>query len=210
MVACAVPKDLEGEILDIGSGSGIISLAVAQLLPKTKITAVEIDEEAHLQSLQNFQNSEWANRLNAVHESIQEYAENANKTFDGIVCNPPFFKSNENLSGARKTARQDQSLSFEHLLSSVDRLLSENGKFICIVPFERSKEIINIGSALNLYLINELKIKGKEHLNPKRSILIFSRKPMEICQQSFLTVYETDGNYTSSYKKMTKEFYLKF
>lgn len=210
LLACMLPKNQQGKILDIGSGSGLISLAIAQNSPKALITAVEIDEIAYLQSIENFQNSNWSERIQAIHSSIQDFAENSTAKFDNILCNPPFFKNNADLSGNRKTARQDVDLSFADLLKSTAAMLRANGKFYCIISADRSAEMIFTAKENGLNLQSETLVRGKKTLKPKRSILAFSKNSFEHPKQEEIVVYNEDNSYTEQYKSITKDFYLKF
>lgn len=210
LLACSVPPNQSGKILDIGSGSGLISLCLAQKNPAAEIFAVEIDHAAYLQSMRNFKNSTWNNRLNAVNTSIQNYARNIDLKFDYILCNPPFFKNNAQLSGSRKSARQDIDLTFSDLLYSVDCLIANTGMFNCILPTERSEEIIYLAEHFNFFPNFHLQVKGKKTLLPKRTILSFSRKAIMELEIEQMCVYDDDHSYTSQYREFTKEFYLKF
>ena len=196
--------------MDIGSGSGLISLALAQNNPEAEITAVEIDEAAYIQSIQNFQNSDWSDRIQAVHSSIQDFLKNQKERFDSILCNPPFFKNNADLSGERKTARQDVHLSFGDLIHSVNKLLYTNGKFYCIIPKNRSAEMIYLAREKNLYLQSLISIKGKITSNAKRTILVFSRIFTEDIHQEEIIIYQPNNSHTEQYKSITKNFYLHF
>lgn len=210
LLACCIPSDQTGELLDIGSGSGLISLILAQNNPEALITAVEVDKAAFLQSISNYRNSNWSNKIKPVHSSIQDFTKSMQQAFDGIVCNPPFFKSNADLSGSRKTARHDEHLSFHDLILSVAKLLSTNGEFFCIIPYDRVEELKQLALKYDLFLDSEIAIKGKASLRAKRSILTFSKTKVDIIKRKEIIIYNEDNSHTNVYKEITKDFYLKF
>jgi len=140
-----------GAILDIGTGSGLIALMLAQRTSNNNITAIEIDRDAYLQSLENFSNSKWKTRIEAKHIAIQEFK--SDQKFDLIVTNPPYFiNSYKAPNKSRNTARHTQDLPFLDLIHSVQSLLSKDGVFALILPIEEGKVFLDLAKKESLIL----------------------------------------------------------
>lgn len=193
-------------ILDIGTGTGLISLMLAQRFPYAKISGLEIDENAANEAKFNFEQSPFANRLHLIHSSIQEYK--AEKKFDCIVSNPPFFDRTHLENSARNTARQQSDLTLFELLQHTDRLLSETGKSMFILPFDKENEFIDSAKKLNLFPSKITHIRGHKNADIKRSLIEFSRNHSEIEMNEIIIEIERKV-YTEDYINLTKEFYLK-
>ena len=205
-------------ILDIGTGTGIIALMLAQRSHGELIDALEIDDNAYEQCVTNFENSPWSDRLFCYHASLEEFTEDIEDKYDLIVSNPPFYSpplvlpslpSGENLiSNARKIARFNDSMSFVHLIGCVSKLLSNDGKFAVIVPFKEEAPFIGLASKVNLFSNKILRVKGNTSSKIKRSLLEFSFHKTELKTESL--IIETERHqYTQDYITLTKDFYLK-
>lgn len=197
-------------ILDIGTGTGLIALMLAQRC-EAKISAIEIDKDAFLQAHGNIENSKWKNRISVENLSLQEFGKRENQKFDLIVCNPPFFEYNSQiLDEKRNIARQKSTLSFEELISESVKLLTKNGKICLILPFDELENIQKIALENELFLNKILKIKPLETKAFKRIMLEFGFQKTEF--QEKILVIETDKRhfYTPEYIELTKDFYLKF
>ena len=193
-------------VLDIGTGTGVISLMLAQR-SNTRITAIEIEENAFLQAKDNFSNSKWNGRLAIIHSSLQDF--NSDYKLDTIVSNPPFFQNSlktENTS--RNFARHTDSLSFEHLLEFTSNNLSENGKASFIIPYDSEVKFINIAKENNLFASRICRIKGTENSPMKRSLIELNFKEAD-CKENLLTIEISRHVYTQEYINLTKDFYLK-
>ena len=197
-------------ILDIGTGTGLLSLMLAQK-SESAITAIDIDSESYNQAQLNFEQSIWKNRITAINISFQEYCSNSHSVFDLIICNPPyFFQSMKSLDEKRNIARHDDFLPLDFLFSGVSKLLFSTGRFVMIYPYEKRANLYIEAKKNNIFLINELIIRGTEKKNPNRIIVEFSRIN-QICNSSELVVRATVNNdYTIEYKNLTKDFYLAF
>jgi len=192
-------------ILDIGTGCGVIALMAAQR-SKAHITAIDIDESATLQSKENFLSSRWHERLEAIHIAVQQFQ--PDYLFDLIICNPPFFKNGlKTPIHERNLARHNDTLSFENLVSQVNRLLSENGKFVFILPVDEAFEVIHIAASQNLHINRCCNVYSREDKLPNRILAELSRKE-SVESVSFLTIRDQDNRYTTEYKELTKDFYL--
>ena len=196
-------------VLDIGSGSGILALMIAQRSEAQTIEAIEIDDNAYEQCSSNFENSPWADRLFCFHASLLEFVEEVDDEFDLIICNPPFYSEDYKTNNAtRDLARFNDAMPFEHLIYAVAHLLSENGIFSVIIPFKEESRIIDLASKVGLFLNRSLHVKGNPDSEIKRSLLEFSYKGTEVIS-SELIIETSRHNYTEDHINLTKEFYLK-
>jgi len=197
------------KILDIGSGTGLISLMAAQK-SNAKITALEIELNAFNQTIENINISPWKNKITAVNINFIEFWKSTNEMFDTIVCNPPFFeKSYKSEKEQRNIARHNEHLPFDQIFKGSEKLLTDEGTLNLIFPIEALGRIIIIGNKYNLYPENIIEIKPNINKIAKRVVVIFSKEKKEI-KESELTI-ETDKRhvYTKEYINLTKEFYLK-
>ncbi len=197
-------------VLDIGTGSGVIALMIAQR-SNAKITGIDIHEPSILDATENFKDSPWNNRLSARNTSLQEFENINEKKFDLIVSNPPFF-SNSLLSPSKSKslAKHNQSLSQFDLLKSVLKLLKENGKFSVILPASEISEFTILATKMGFYTKKQLRIFPKTNKAFNRVITTYSVQSHGVCKIEELTIRDQNNNYTSEYKDLTKDFYLKF
>jgi tRNA1Val (adenine37-N6)-methyltransferase len=196
-------------LLDIGAGTGILSLMLAQRSTATQIDAIEIDEEAYEQCVENFEASPWGDRLFCFHAGLDEFVDEPEDEYDLIISNPPFytdtFKS-ENLQ--RDVARFEDALPFEELIEAAALLLSDNGIFSVIIPYKEEERFISLCKELDLFPIQITRVKGTPTSDIKRSLLAFTRIEQTPLIDE-LTIEISRHQYTSEYIELTKEFYLK-
>ena len=199
-------------VLDIGAGTGVIALMLAQRCDAMTIDAVELEENAYEQTVQNFEDSHWADRLYGYHASFQEFANEIAveaATYDLIVSNPPFYTDGfETKNTARNKARFASALSFENLLEGVSKIIADNGIFATIIPYKEEADFIKLAAKYHLFLHRVCHVKGTATAAIKRSLLEFSRyakKPLA----TTLTIEISRHQYTQAYKNLTKDFYLK-
>ncbi len=203
------------EILDIGTGTGLLSLMLAQKT-SANITAVEIDENACRQAIENIEKSKWDN-IRVIQASIQDFASDNNQKFDLIICNPPYFsKSLKSNNLQRNIARHDNRLPINELFESVENLLSDNGKFYMIYPYSRKEYIFETAKMFNLYPTNILAIKGNEKKDANRCAIEFvnnnlpANNPKIAAKESVLIVRNSSTNeYSEEYKNLTKDYYIR-
>jgi tRNA1Val (adenine37-N6)-methyltransferase len=194
-------------ILDIGTGSGLIALMLAQRNKSALIDAIEINKDACQQAKYNFEISPWKQRLTAVHTSLQKYK--TNKRYDIIVSNPPFFDENVPAKNqARQTARHSDSLNLTELLNNSLRLLSVQGQIFLILPKNKETELLDIAQQKELYPQQIVDVKGTK-TSPVKRILVALSKQELTCKHSELIIEISRHHYTAEYIRLTKEYYLK-
>lgn len=196
-------------IIDIGTGTGVIALQLAQRSDAEVIDAIEIDDNAFEQSVENFENSPWGDRLYCYHASLEEFSEEIDDKYDLIVSNPPFYNEDfQSENEARNTARFTDSLSFETLLKSVSKLLSDDGVFTVIIPYNEKEDFIILAKKYNLLANRICYVKGTPTSKIKRSLIEFSFTEKEIIVENL--IIETERHqYTDDYKNLVRDFYLK-
>jgi tRNA1Val (adenine37-N6)-methyltransferase len=196
----------EKNVLDIGSGTGLLALMMAQRIPDANIIACEIDKSACEQARENILSSKWKERIAVVNADIKAYTQNS-KYFDLIICNPPYFeKSLKSQNNTKNIARHDDSLSFADLIDCVHRLLRHNGRFVLILPEDRVARIIELANEKSLFPVRQLNVKPKESKHINRVILELSYKlaPLE----TNILILRNENGYSDDYKSITKDFYL--
>jgi len=199
-------------ILDIGTGTGIIALMLAQRCHAESIEAIEIDAAAYEQCVENFEASPWADRLDCFHAGLDELVDEIDEIdecYDLIISNPPFY-SEEVSSGdvARDLARQNSSLPFDELLQAVSRLLAPEGSFAVIIPFKEEPKFLGLAEELGLYPNRITHVKGNDSAPVKRSLLQLSFKEANTVEDE-LAIEVERHRYTQEYINLTKGFYLK-
>jgi tRNA1Val (adenine37-N6)-methyltransferase len=197
-------------VLDIGTGTGIIALMVAQRSNAAQIDALEIEENAYEQATDNFENSPWNERLFCFHAGLDEFMEEPEDEYDLIVSNPPFYaedyKTNDD---HRDLARFQDALPFEDLIEAADLLLSENGVLAVIIPFKEEERFLAIANEFELYPTHITRVKGTPTTEIKRSLLALSRNKIDNTTIDELVIEIGRHEYTPEYIELTQEFYLK-
>lgn len=196
-------------ILDIGAGTGLISLMLAQRSSAQQIDALEIDENAYEQCVENFESSPWADRLFCFHAGLDEFMEEPEEEYDLIISNPPFFSEDYHSDNEqRNQARFQDALPFEDLTEAAALLLSENGIFCVIIPFKEEEKFIYLAKEVDLFPKKITRVKGTPDSEIKRSLLAFSRNKSDV-QIDEIAIEISRHNYTPEYISLTKDFYLK-
>lgn len=196
-------------ILDIGTGTGVLSLMLAKTFGNANITAIDIDKDAVRQANINFQNSKWNYRLNAQHIAIQDfYKQNNHQTFDAIISNPPFFSKHLwNASQQKTLARHDIGLSKVELAKTVVQLLSSNGKFCVMYPHHEWTNWMKIAKDYGLNIEKQFDIFPKTNKPANRVIAVMSRQKVKTIYQSFY-IRKENGEYTENYNSLVADWYL--
>jgi tRNA1Val (adenine37-N6)-methyltransferase len=198
-------------ILDIGTGTGVIAMMLAQK-SKAAITAIDIDKDSTEQARVNVEESIFKGQVDVVHSSFQELVKNFNGKFSLIVTNPPYFidclKAN---SDPRTTARHTDSLSFSDLIGGVKKLLEERGKFCLILPTKEAMLFREMAQSKGLYLSKLLRIRTTmEKDSEKRHLMQFEFKESEFSESTLIIEAEGRHKYTQEYKELTKDYYIHF
>lgn len=202
------PLNNVSKILDIGTGTGLLSLMLAQRSSETFIDAVEIDESAAQEAAQNFKNSKWSSRLQIFSMPLQQM-QIVNK-YDLIVCNPPYYTDTYQANNAERTlARHVGQLSFQELLKITSNFLATNGTCAFIIPYKEEGGFIKLAEKEGLYIAKITRVKGREQVAIKRSLLYFTKKTPQVCKVNELVIEIERHQYTTDYINLTKEFYLK-
>lgn len=197
-------------VLDVGAGTGIIALMLAQRTNAEQIDALEIDEEAYEQAVENFENSPWSDRLFCFHAGLDEFIEEPEDEYDLIISNPPFYTEDyKSENGQRDLARFADAMPFEDLVEAADLLLSENGIFSVIIPYKEEEKFIALAKDFDLFPIKITRVKGTPTTEIKRSLLAFSRNIKENFPVDELVIETSRHIYTEEYIALTKDFYLK-
>lgn len=196
------------EILDIGTGTGIITLMMAQRFPDAKFTAIDIDDNAIIDATVNFANSPFADRLILQHISFQDYLEKFQDTkFDCVVCNPPYFdKSQESDNLSRTRARHTSSLPFSVLVGGAYQLLRDGGVFSVCIPPEVLEEFSAECIFKGFWLQDMYKIKSIPEKSPKRYVLVHKKgAPGQTLVHEFC-MRNSDKSRSDWYKQQLKDF----
>lgn len=204
-VDCADKKN----ILDIGTGTGLIAIMLAQRNNIASVHGVEIDHLACSQAKDNMQNSPFADRLKVIESSIQDYSFHKEK-YDLIVSNPPFFTGGTlSQNQERDAVRHTVKLPHGALLLSVQRLLEEDGKFAVILPFIEGLRFKELAATYNLHCSRETEVKPKEDKPVERLLLEFEKTKKTPVTDQLVIQKEARNDWTQQYIDLTKAFYLK-
>ena len=194
-------------ILDIGSGTGLISLMMAQRFPEAEVVGIDMDADACGQARENVMASPFRDRVEIECCRLQDFG--GTGVFDAIVSNPPFFvDSLKNPDSKRTMARHTDSLPFRDLFAGVKRLLSDDGIFSAIVPVEVVEQFVAESCMLGFYLIRKCGVKTVERKQPKRFMLSFAKHRISPYEEHVKTMMDSHGNRSEWYRKITEEFYL--
>lgn len=194
-------------ILDIGTGTGLIALMLAQRCMDAQITAIDLDSAAVEQAQENIQASPWKDRIEALQQDICTY--HPNGTFDTIVSNPPYFiDSLKCPDGQRSTARHTDTLDADRLIGKVSELLTSDGRFSIILPAEQTEDLIRVAGEKGLHPSRQTWVITRPGLSPKRILMEFRKTPVTL-QPDELVIELERHVYSEEYIALTKEFYLK-
>ena len=196
-------------VLDIGAGTGILSLMLAQRSNSEQIDAIEIDEDAYEQCVENFETSPWGDKLFCFHAGLDEFVDEPEDEYDLIISNPPFYAEDFKTDNSqRDMARFQDAMPFEELIEAATLLLSDNGIFSVIIPFKEEAKFVSMCKELDLFPFKITRVKGTPNSEIKRSLLAFSRiEQTPIIDE--LTIEISRHQYTPEYIDLTKDFYLK-
>lgn len=206
--AWAPLEEISGKVLDIGAGTGLLSLMLAQRFGELKITALEIDPEAATQAGENVAESPFADRIEVVCEDIR--AHHPTTLYDAIIANPPFFQNSlKGPDAARNAARHSDALSLEDLYASVVRFLKPDGLFALLLPVEAQKAWEKGLISGKLSLRERVFVKPLPYKAPNRVLSLYGKgENSGNASNSELVIYEEYGTYTAAFRKLLAPFYL--
>lgn len=202
------PVDGVKRILDIGTGSGLIALMLAQR-SDAEIVGVELDSAAAQQAAENAQASPFSERIEIVNCDISDYS--ASAPFDLVVSNPPFFEEDvTSPDQLRSQARSTQSLPLEHLIEVAYNMLTPGGRFCVVLPTETAQRFTNACIVKHFTPLHLTAIQTTPTKSPKRMLLCFKKSVEHVeCTKDTLTLSASDGKRSEEYQKLTDAFYLK-
>ncbi len=196
------------KVLDIGTGTGLIALMIAQRNCEAVIDAIDIDEGCVVQAGQNISGSPFAHRITVQHASFQNIAQQEDKNYDLIVSNPPYFQNAlKSPCTSRNTARHNDSLSFFEIISLGVSLLSESGRIALILPYEFKQAVLEHAATVNLFASRITNVHPLPH-KPAKRLLIELQKSKTDCIEDNLTIELSRHRYSKEFEALTQEFYL--
>lgn len=199
------------QILDIGTGTGVVALMLAQKTDAI-IDAIDIDENAFIQAKQNASESKFASQISVSHASLQEFSKSTSKKYNLIVTNPPYFEQSlKSTDEHRSFARHADVLPFEELIEGVVKLLDPKGKFCLILPTLEAEKFREMAQKKGLFLSKLLRVKSKvDKDTDKRHLMQFEFTPTEFSEKTIAIEEDERHQYTSDYMELTKDYYLNF
>lgn len=198
-------------MLDIGSGTGLIALMLAQKNALAEIDAIEIDRDACEEAVFNVQQSDWSGRIKLYCQSFQEFAAETEKKYDLIVSNPPFFSNGVKAPAkTRAQARHADALPLEVLISGAAKLLNENGRIALVLPIEQLQDVENLAEMNGLFLSRLCRVKPNPVKPVCRILVELASQPVACQEENLMVEFEKHHDYTPEYRELTKDFYLKF
>lgn len=207
-------------ILDIGTGTGVVGLMMAQRFPEAQVVGIDIDAEACEQARQNAAESPFDDRVEVLQAAVQNYslssasshepdAKKGTTVFDCIVSNPPFFVHSLTNPDPRKAlARHANTLSFADLFAAVSRLLSTDGVFSAVIPFDVSEDFCSYASFSGLYLSRQYLVRPKSDKPVKRCLLAFRKQRPQVLERQEVCLQDAEGQRSDWYRQLTRDFYL--
>jgi tRNA1Val (adenine37-N6)-methyltransferase len=208
------------KILDIGAGTGLLSLLLAQANNNATITAVEIEEAAATEAASNFKLSPWTDQLNLMHDDIQNFGNHANTLYDIIITNPPFYEGDLKSPDENKnTAAHSTALSWNLLIENVAKLLNDSGSFYVLVPTLRAYTMQKLCDTHGLQLVAKVLVHNTAKNLPIRAMQKFvkqqtgqidTEKTNDIPQvkRTKIFIKDADNNYSPEFIALLKDYYL--
>lgn len=208
LLGCLCEVDGAQRVLDIGTGTGLLALMLAQRNQQATITAVELDVDAAVEARENIHRSPWRSRIEVVQQSIQHFAQETTQQFDFIISNPPYFEAGKNVvieNHSRTAARQTDHLSFTALVQVVHQLLTPNGSFWLILPTAEAAIFAQEAQGV-LQLQHQIWLHQKQGKAPNRVIMHWKKQAHQTTEAHFV-VFNDDGTPSEAYKKNARDFY---
>lgn len=198
-------------ILDIGAGTGLIALMMAQRNANANVDGVEIEPEAFQEAVSNIQQSPWSERIQIELCSFQEFTEKSVLKYDLIVSNPPYFTNGHKAPlENRANARHSDSLPLNVLISGAIGLLNKTGKIALVLPIESLPELMKLVVSNNLFISRICHVKPNPQKPVFRILAELTKTECIFQEETLMIEFEKHHDYTPEYKGLTKDFYLKF
>ncbi len=199
------------KILDIGTGTGVIALMIAQRNEAGQIIGIDIDDNSCKEAADNVANSIFKDNVTIIHTSIQDYATTSLNKYDLIISNPPFFtggtfSANENKANVRHTIK----LPHGDLLNAVTNLLTPVGNFALILPYIEGLRFIELAERSNLHLTECTEVRHKSDKPIERLLINLSKEKKKTIKSELLIKQEDGITYSPEFVTLTKEFYQHF
>lgn len=195
-------------ILDIGTGTALIALMMAQRFHGAHITAIDLDHDACCQARENVADSPFADRIDIVETALQDFETQA--AYDCIVSNPPFFQNSlHNPDARRAAARHSSALPYPVLFAKVSSLLAEGGEFSAVIPSECVSAFVTEASLHGLSVTRRCDVRTVPRKEPRRCLLAFSHRAGQEAERTEEVLQQADGSRSAWYAALTKDFYIK-
>ena len=209
LLGCWLPANDPQNILDIGAGTGILSLICAQRFEGARIKAIEIDEGSYKDLANNFTQSLWSTRLEPVHSDVLAWCENnKNEKFDLIISNPPYFQNSLLNSNPKKSgARHNQYLGLKQLSETIGSHLSDKGSFCVVLPIHEFGTLERYLSTEDIFPSKICILSSFESSEPIRKLGVF-KFGSQICKEEKKFIYNPDKSRSDWYKNISAAFYL--
>lgn len=192
-------------ILDIGTGTGLIAMMLAQRFPQADVTGIDVEERACVQARDNVQRSVFCGRVTIFHEPLQLFRRGS---YDAIVCNPPFFVDALGCPDAsRNIARHASALGYADLFDGVSRLVDDNGVFSCIIPFDCRERLEHAAVQSGMFISRICAVRTTPRKQPRRYMLAFRKHPCRV-ETAEECLCDEEGKRSRWYGELTKDFYL--
>lgn len=201
--------DGANKVLDVGTGTGILALMVAQRNPTAEILAIDINDKAVEQAIENIHNSPYSNRIKAEHISFQQLVSSDKIMYDHIITNPPYFiDSLHSPNKSRTIARHSTDFTLSEFLRNTRQMISENGKLSMILPFDQKADALSEAEGNDWFVCRSTVVFPKPDSKPKRVLLEFTTKEQMLIETE-LTIELARHEYSENYITLTKDFYIK-
>lgn len=201
--------DLHGvkTIVDLGTGTGLVAMMLAQRSPQSEIVAVEIEPNAYQQAVRNIENFAYRECVKILHSDVMDLHLPA--SIDLVVSNPPYFPHSLLSRTAERDLARAASQSHFSWLEKAKSWLSENGRITLILPTEQAQQLISQAEQISLYAVEQWRIVTKKGKQPKRIVVTFAQQKQP-CVEKSLEIYQEDNQYSPEFKALTRDFYLHF
>jgi len=201
--------DRAKRILDIGTGSGLIAIMVAQRNREAKILGIDVDREAVEQARENGEHCPWDDRISFLVRDVRDFRTSLDSRYDCVLCNPPYYPE-DTLPPvqARAYARHTAALSFEELLDASVLLMAPNGTLQVIVPANVMIHFITCALRRGLHLERRCLVRTTISKEPSRVLMLFRNSKVEEVKEEELALTNQDGTRSEEYSKLTQDYYL--